>query len=172
GNPFHLQSPQRGKFLAGLLVLALVGGVIHSFTTPLARTGSPREKPRAVAGLLDASGWDFSQGNLRLDGEWELYFGRLLEPADFASLPPGAMTGYVPVPGSWRSARTDDGPPPRHGAATYRLRLTGLPTLPGHAPWALEIPYARTAYRLWVNDVLVASNGEVSDDPAAMRPQY
>jgi len=36
----------------------------------------------------------------------------------------------------------------------------------------LEIPYARTAYRLWVNGKLVAFNGRVSADPREVRPEY
>lgn len=166
--------------------------------------------PKAVQGRIDVSGWDFARGALRLDGEWELYFGQLLEPADFeraasppaaspaASGPPAApggsapeLTGYVKVPGSWRDLTAPGPDIPRHGVATYRLVVTGVPLRAGAAPeptpqsssskarhrsppgrWMLEIPYARTAYRLWVNGELVAANGVVSADLREIRPQY
>lgn len=150
---------------------------------PISRSRST--SPRAVRGLIDVSGWDFDRHYVELDGQWELYFGQLLEPSDFNSSaerpagpsdvrPTPQLTGYVPVPGSWQSVTTDEPKAPkipRYGAATYRLVVTGLPQGTTR-PWTLEIPYARTAYRLWVNGELVASNGVVSSDPGEMRPQY
>jgi len=154
--------------------------------------------PRAVGGRLDVSSWDFAAGNVPLRGEWELYFGQLLDPHHLPPPPPGNLeaTGatahaadggaqaasargplYASVPGSWTSVRTDEGSLPRFGAATYRLLITGLPGTGSplefdSAAWGLKIPYARTAYRLWVNGRLAASNGTVSLRPEETRPHY
>ncbi len=47
---------------------------------------SPETKrPVAVKGVLDLRGWNFERdGSVNLDGEWEFYWDRLLEPSDFA----------------------------------------------------------------------------------------
>lgn len=157
--------------MTGIVVLALFRAAFVSVAST----------PKAVRGHIDVSSWDFSKGALKLDGEWELYFDQLLEPADFAGGRAPELTGYVNVPGSWQNVTGAARRIPRHGVATFRLVVTGLPSIqdgPGllqptsHAPWMLEIPYARTAYRLWVNGEFLASNGVVSTDPAEMRPEY
>lgn len=158
-----------------------------------ANAASPRP-PVAKRGHIDVSGWDFSRGAVQLDGEWELYFGQLLEPSDFAGLESREgsssrqtagprLTGYITVPGSWQAIAGEGPVPPRHGVATYRLIVHGVPlaahalSTPPSQPspqslWLLEMPYARTAYRLWINGELMAANGTLSADPRAMRPEY
>lgn len=178
----RLEHQRYVKALVGLLIVGFVAGTLYLYPSSAPRPGSGAETPpRAVRGVLDASGWNFSHGNLRLDGEWELYFGQLLDPTDFPGLEAGAAgipsgsshgQGYVTVPGSWIPEGSTAGPLPRHGVATYRLLITGVPHRSFDTPWALEIPYARTAYRLWVDDMLVASNGVVSENPEEARPQY
>ncbi len=63
-------------------------------------------QPAASKGVLDASEWDFqSQGIIRLDGEWEFYWQRLLEPDSI-------RTGHAGI----------------HSVATsYRLWINGKP---------------------------------------------
>lgn len=175
-----ISRPGTWFLLIGGLILSLLipschawcGGHVVSAAGAQAAQSTP---PRVIRGHLDVSGFDFAEGTLALDGEWEFYFGQLLQPDDFragaGTGQPQAPSGYAPVPGSWQTAETEDGPPPRHGVATYRLLLTGLPP-EATAAWALEIPYARTAYRLWANGEAIAANGTVSFDADAIRPQY
>ena len=181
------------------LILGLAIGVFFAAGPQMAElsagahAASPRP-PVAKRGQIDVSGWDFARGPVQLDGEWELYFGQLLEPSDFAGLESNVgfssrqtagprLTGYVTVPGSWQAIAGGGPVPPRHGVATYRLIVHGVPlsadvfSSPPSQPsprslWLLEMPYARTAYRLWVNGELVAANGAVSADSRAMRPEY
>ncbi|MBE3599573.1 MAG: hypothetical protein IMX02_12585 [Limnochordaceae bacterium] len=131
--------------------------------------------PRAQAGVLDLEGWRPARDELLwLDGEWALYWQRLLEPADFASSGPLPPDGYVPVPGPWTRLHLQGHPLPATGYATYRLqiRLDSKGWQEPHEPLALSIGYICSAYRLWVNGQEVASNGRVGVSPETEQPQY
>ena len=46
--------------------------------------GTTVNLPKAKNGFLDLSNWDFHKdGNVKLDGEYEFYWNKLLEPKDF-----------------------------------------------------------------------------------------
>jgi hypothetical protein len=116
----------------------------------------------AVKGTADLSrGPDFDHGEMvRLDGQWELYRGRLLEPGDFKG---GGLAApaYVPVPGIW--AENDgfrDSPVSPTGIGTLRLRLR-VPS--GARQWGLRIPNADSACQVFVNGAKIAEIGRVSD---------
>lgn len=131
--------------------------------------GCGREQPpRAVHGVLDLSGWDWQRdGAVVLDGEWEFHWQRLLEPGDFRT-GKAAPTGFIDVPGAWNGYQTDKGGLPGAGYATYRLRVR-LPE--GSGRLALHVPWASTAYRLWVDGELLAANGRTGTNAAASTPQ-
>jgi diguanylate cyclase (GGDEF)-like protein len=130
--------------------------------------------PRAVAGSLDLSAWDFdTRGPARLDGEWEFYWNRLLEPGDFEAGPAlAAATGsrdFITVPGTWNGRNLDGVRLGGQGYATLRLSVdigdrSGM--------WAIKIPFMLTAYKLWVNGVPVAGNGVVGTSPSDYRSQF
>jgi two-component system, sensor histidine kinase ChiS len=128
-----------------------------------------RTAPRAVKGVLDLSSWDFDgDGIASLDGEWEIYWGRLLGPAEFGSRDRPFPTGYFPIPGYWNGYRVDGVPLSGEGCATFRLRVR---LSPGHRKdLALRIEDEASAYRLWVNGSPVMANGSVAAAAAAMKP--
>ncbi len=68
----------RGNGLERILILIwllLLGGCLME-----------GDRPTAVDGVIDLEGWDFeTKGGLRLDGEWEVYEGRL-DPSDFSAV--------------------------------------------------------------------------------------
>jgi hypothetical protein len=82
------------------LIVTLV--LIAGFLTACARNDSRRERPQAVQGTLDLRAWNFAQqGPVPLNGEWEFYWQRHLEPSDFAQPSPPVRTGFIDVPGIW-----------------------------------------------------------------------
>ncbi len=134
--------------------------------------------PRAVGGELNLEGWNFERNGLvTLDGEWEFYGNVLLPPEAFATPGAGGTPQLVHVPGSWLDVPDHTGVPMgREGYATYRLRIR-LPA-PGEQEehprqeLAIAIPYANTAYVMWVDGQLVAANGTVSPSPEQGQPQF
>lgn len=115
---------------------------------------------------MNLSSWDFRvQGPVRLDGEWEFYWEKLLAPGSVDSAP----ATYRRVPALWNRAKGKDEKFPVSGYATYSLRLTGITP---RSPLTLAVPEMRTAYRMWLDTAEVASNGVVATDRAHTVPQY
>lgn len=142
-----------------------------------------KERPlvAAQAGVLDLRGnpqagipaWDFdAHGTLELNGEWEVYWNKLLDPTDFAK--PGSPKPVLSrVPARWNGLNFDGVVAPGKGYATYRLKLI----LPGKSYiqnelLALRCRYQQTAYRLFWNGIALASNGVVATTAEAYKPEY
>ncbi len=125
---------------------------------------------RAVNGYIDISGHDFrSEKSIKLDGEWEFYWNRLLTPADFSSLNPPLKTGNITVPSYWNGFNAGSGPLSGDGCATYRLKikLKKAETL-----YALRIRHMYTAYTLWADNQIIAANGKVGMNINSMEAQF
>ena len=121
---------------------------------------------RAKNGVLSAQQWDFQDNNpLALAGEWEVIWGKLVEPAEFDAHYQGA---FANIPSGWNHGSL---PGFRHayGVATYRVRLK-LPPYNRALAFYLNSPNA--SWRLYVNDVLVGGNGVVSSNPKEDQPNY
>ena len=132
--------------------------------------GNEISSPAASKGVIDLRSWDFrGKGPVSLNGEWEFYWNRLYTPDDFkVPRPPLPMSCWeFPAYGTEPSlmTKTLGG----RGFATYRLliRIDNQGSALG-----LKILDAATAYRLWINGQLLASNGTVGDSPEAGKPQY
>lgn len=90
-----------------------------------------------------------------LDGEWELYAGKLLTPSDFkrnSTLIPDTLV----KPGSWNDLKTMNSLRSGKGCATYRLLLTGVP----RGDLMLDAYSVQTSCRVFVNDSLVLEVGK------------
>jgi class 3 adenylate cyclase len=116
------------------------------------------QSPLAHDGTLLVSDAELRQ-TIELAGDWELYWGRLLDPRDFSGRPEdnGVIRRMIRVPGAW-----NDPPPglPAAGSATYRLLVT-LPDATSE-PVGLFLRNIASAYRLYCNGILLAENGTVS----------
>lgn len=148
-----------GVFL-GLLVS--VTGCAKSGFTPTQET----------SGILDLSAWDPAEhGIASLDGNWAFY------PNEF--LPPEKLVEedhdiFLPVPGTWdgkissqSAAGTEQDSGLQYG--TYHLRVK----LPAHdGILALRIQSALSAYKLWVDERLVASVGVPGETVDSTVPLY
>ncbi|MMZ54000.1 Sensor histidine kinase DesK [compost metagenome] len=126
--------------------------------------------PSAVQGVLDAGKWNFTnQGVLKLRGEWDFYWHRLLAPAD---LPVNQQQkGALQLPGTWNGYSASGHTLSGEGYATFVLKVNVNPEEIG-TPKALYMPTASTAYTLFIDGKKVASNGVVGKSKADMQPQY
>jgi hypothetical protein len=118
----------------------------------------------ARRGVLDLRQYDFQDGSVKLEGEWEFYMSQLLELDRIASLAPAK--DYLEFPDTW-NARSDSHKPGQ-GYATYHLRV--FVTSP--EALAIELPHMYSNYRLWVNNELVAFNGQVGNSEATSVAQW
>ncbi|THF84151.1 hybrid sensor histidine kinase/response regulator [Cohnella fermenti] len=141
----------------------ILAAAVAAFLVIMALTMLPRSNaPQAVNGVLDLQGWNFSQqGNLPLDGEWEFYPNRLLEPADFASAKTEPEGRLQHVPGVWNASDME-----AIGVGTYRLTVLLRPDL--NEELAIQKQVIRFSDRFYVNGRLLGQSGI----PAESRKDY
>ena len=163
----HGSSRSAGRFLAGALLCM-------SLTLTLGACASRPAIPRAVDGVLDLRAWDLAaDGPVRLDGDWDIYPGRLLSAQELDDPEIAATSGRIHVPGAWNARSYADGPMQAEGVATYALRLRFDPSTELPAYLAIRIPTPmNTAYALYVDGELVGKAGTVGLDRAGTTPQY
>lgn len=107
--------------------------------------------PLAKNGVIDLRGADLSKDKIALDGQWALYWQRLLSPTD--SVAPTAM---VPFPRLWNKTVVNGAHLPATGYASYKLTVL----LPRHANrLALQVPDTYASCRLFVNGEPFCSSG-------------
>ena len=123
---------------------------------------------------------DHFEGEIDLDGEWEFYWKKLISPEEFKmretceqESPPkegcSSLTDkskvYSYLPKMWieetEEIQTDKGVEkrnlPSEGYSTYRLQIL----TEYKKDLALRIPFIDTAYNLYVDDMLLISDGKV-----------
>ncbi|GHS99221.1 hypothetical protein AGMMS50276_22430 [Synergistales bacterium] len=129
-------------------VIALSGGAFYVISVPHERPGV-----LASAGVLDLRSADLRGSVYALAGEWEFYWERLIEPADFAAgISHEGGKSLIRVPSSWTEAGYPD-----FGYATYRMTI-----LTGDAEELMVyIPEITFAASVWINGSLVQRAGRV-----------
>ena len=132
-----------------LTTLPVMGG-------PASADGEP---PRARQGVIDLSEWDFSKdGPVDLNGQWEFYWQQLLSPEDFHHEADPPYSAFLSLPSGWNHLKPEGKSLNRKGYATFRLNIfTGVPD----RELALYLGNIRSAYKLWVNNELLAESGVV-----------
>ena len=124
----------------------------------------------ASRGVLDLSRWQVDRdGPIRLAGQWEFYWGELLSPDDFQLGIAPEKNGWFNMPGVWNGAFVDGLELGGAGFATFRLRIH---LDPRQGRQALLIPYAFTAYRLWIDGQPAVTVGRVGKGADTMSPAY
>ncbi|SDC04738.1 His Kinase A (phospho-acceptor) domain-containing protein [Paenibacillus sp. UNCCL117] len=126
--------------------------------------------PSAEAGVLDLRGWKWKQKpTVRLNGEWEFYWERLLRPADFGRDAVQEAPVFLKVPGPWNGGLVKGEEIGGRGYATYRLRVL---LTRQERELAVRLPAINTSYRLWINGRPIAAAGRVGTSDLLSRPQF
>jgi len=118
-----------------------------------------RERPEIENGFLDLSSWDFEEdGLVNLNGQWEFYWEKLLDPSDLESNE-SIKPEYIHVPGGW--ARQEGKSYPELGYATYRLKIK-VPDQDSDYNFIFMSIFASA--KLWVNGSFCFERGKVADN--------
>jgi len=125
----------------------------------------------AEKGHLDLSWYDFEQkGKLSLDGEWQFYYQRFVEPVSYTDLPASDRPDvYITPPTVWNYYEVNGKPIPGFGYGTYRMIVTGVTP---DMTLAIKILPQSTAYDLYIDDVLMAESGKVDKDQSKSAAGY
>ena len=126
-----------------------------------------RKSPDIENGFLDLSSWNFEEdGLVNLNGEWEFYWEKLLEPKDFESTN-SLKTEYIHVPAGW--ARQEGKSYPELGYATYRLKVK-VPD--EHSDYNFIFMSVFACARLWVNGTFCLEMGDVASTEEQSKPEF
>ena len=121
----------------------------------------------AKKGIIDVRNTEMKDGRIcRLNGEWEFYFGELLEPSDFQNKNKILKKNYIHVPNSWTNQKKYDNYP-EYGYATYRLIIMTNDTL---KPVLIENKRIFTSCKIWLNGMLLQEIGKVSKTSSEYTP--
>lgn len=115
--------------------------------------------PLATNGSIDLKSINWKNRSwIKLDGEWEFYYQKLLTPQEFTGT--AAYPHYlVKVPGPWNNYTLEEKSIEGSGASTYRLIIYTPET---SRPLALKFASPYTAHKLWANGQLISEEGVVS----------
>ncbi len=143
-------------FLSLICLLLLLPGCVK---------GLPETK-LVESGYLDLPAWDFqTDGNVKLDGDWEFYWNQLIGPGEFEE-PGPELTGYYAVPLHWTKYRGLNLPP--KGYATYRAIVQ---TNGSQEVLSIKTPEIYTEYSLWINGEIIDQHGSsIGKAPRYLHP--
>lgn len=151
-----------------IICLVFVLAALFFVTVYSAINQQANRLPLVEKGTMDLGNWNISkQGMVKLDGEWEFYWKELLSPIDFHEN--NYVPNYIDIPSSWNGYKHGNEELKGSGYATFRIRLDKGSQ---NQNLALKVPYMSTAYKMWVNGQLVASNGKVATSRENMLPQF
>ncbi len=164
------------KELGGILCRNLTWTVLMLFISGLLlqSCSSQRQKaqkdatPIAIDGFLDLTSWNFNEGEVYLNGDWEFYPNQLLYPGDFTN--PETITNrtLLTVPSTWEKYKADGHGAPLKGFATYRLLFN---TVEQSQLFIFRLGEIHSAYSMFVNGKLLASLGKVGESKDAYATQ-
>lgn len=120
----------------------------------------------ANKGVLNLNQWNFkSQGIVNLDGQWEIYKNKLLEPKELGNQKPD---GYFSIPGDLKDALNGQ----NSGYMTLRLKIY----IKDDIVYGLRITRLLSASNIWINGILQGQVGQVGksfkEEKAIYLPVY
>lgn len=137
---------------------------------PVFNLEAANPNPRALKGVIDLTEFsDTEQFMVKLNGEWEFYWKKILRPADFdgRTMKPDF---YGTVPSYWTDYPENVVVDGKTGFATYRLKVI-LP--PGfRKPLAIDMPVFDSSFDIYINNRYCGWNGVVGKTSEEAEPEY
>jgi len=126
--------------------------------------------PVAEKGVIDLRQFESKDHfTLKLNGEWEFYWNKMLRPLDFKnnSVRPDY---YGKVPSYWTDYPKESIKTSKEGFATYRLTVI-LP--PGfRKPLGFDLPVFDSSYDIYINNMYIGGNGVPGKTASDSKPEY
>jgi len=117
-------------------------------------------------GVLNVSDWNFKEkGIITLNGEWQFYWNQLLEPQKVQD---SLIKNYIELPAVWNDYVYKNEKISGKGFATFKLKIKHKLK---NQRLGLRVPFHFTAYKLWINQNLVSTNGVVGKNKESSTPQ-
>jgi sensor histidine kinase YesM len=124
--------------------------------------------PISKKGILDLTNYNLNREKyIRLDGEWEFYWKTLLDNNQLESINTGRI---VTVPQAWNQSILKDESFPSKGYGTYKLRVKT--SLPVKTKLGLRVYAFSSAYKLYIDEELIGTNGHVAKEPLEEVAEY
>jgi len=126
--------------------------------------------PTAIKGILDLR--EISNTDhfiVKLNGEWEFYWNKMLRPFDFngGNLKPDY---YGKVPSYWTDYPQESIKTENFGYVTYRL--TVLFPAGFNKPLGIDLPVFDSSYDIYLNGKYLGGNGTPGKSSAETKPEY
>src|SRR5664280_1796053 len=126
--------------------------------------------PLAVKGILDLREIKNPEHFIvKLNGEWEFYWKKMLRPNDFSE-DHYKPDYYGKVPSYWNDYPSESVKTEKFGYATYRL--TVLLPKGFNKPLAIDLPVFDSSYDIYLNGKYVGGNGTPGKSVEETKPEY
>lgn len=156
-------------FRTTFLFMALIIPLIMIFIYSSKNAAVVAKNPIAKDGVIDLRNWDFKkQGIIKLNGQWEFYYNKLLTPEDFKANSKPVKTGLIDIPGSFAGYMYNGQTVNGQGYATYHLKIL---TNNKEELYAIKTEYIQSAYKIWANGEVVGECGKVGKSKEEMIPK-
>ena len=141
--------------------------ILPLFTLSLNASGSSPIAKKGVLDLREISNPDHFI--IKLNGEWEFYWKKMLRPYDFET------GNYKPdyygrVPSYWTDYPPESVKTEKFGYATYRL--TVLFPKGFNKPLGIDLPIFDSSYDIYINGKYFGGNGTTGKSPGESKPEY
>lgn len=148
---------RRGFTVALLMLPAILLFIILYDDVQYAKENMPVIK----AGFVDMQKWDIEENPaLRLTGEWELYPNLLLNKDEIEGKHSNSTIMQIPL--VYQEVDIYGQPLPEFRSATFRIHVVNAPV---NQKLGISIGEMTAAYRLYIDDQLIAANGQFTDTP-------
>jgi len=129
-------------------------------------------KPLAKDGIIDLTNWNLeTDGNLVLNGKWEIYWKQFIEPNEFNDttkiLKPDK---YVTVPKIWNEDTINNTILAQDGYATYHLKI--ILNKNEEKKLAFKITTFATAAKIYIDNQLIYQSGDLGKVKQDSKPEY
>lgn len=163
-----MNRPKYKEFRAILIMLiafAISIGILNNNV----RLSNKRNIPKAQNGVLDLRGWDFEKnGMIPLNGQWDFYYGKFINPDEFTTKNIPEKTGEINIPGNFNGYKYKDKKLDGNGFATYKLKVI---TDKKESYYSIKTEFILTAHKLWAGGEVVSLNGVLGENKSSMVPQ-